>query len=246
MHRAATPRGQPSGGGAPTALSAASGLRLEAFRPEHVADRIARALASEQLGSADDLAALLRRDERARARFRRSVAVSHSGLFRDPEQFETLEQRVLPRLLEHTHRLRAWSAGCANGLELWSLAIVLNRLGVLDGASLLGSDLLEENLAVARAGVYDVLEISTALRARARWERRDLANDPSPSGRFDLVLCRNVAIYLEPAAKARLHRMLAGALAAGGVLMLGRSERLADPASLGLRLVEPQVYERPR
>src|SRR5438046_148923 len=82
--------------------------------------------------SADDLAALLRRDERARARFRRSVAVSHSGLFRDPEQFESLEQRVLPRLLEHTNRLRAWSAGCANGLELWSLAIVLNRLGVLE------------------------------------------------------------------------------------------------------------------
>jgi chemotaxis protein methyltransferase CheR len=246
MHRAATPRGQPSGAGAPTALSAASGLRLEAFRAEHVADRIERALAGEDLATADDLAALLRRDERARARFRRSVAVSHSGLFRDPEQFETLEQRVLPRLLEHASRLRTWSAGCANGLELWSLAIVLNRLGVLDDAYLLGSDLLEENLAVARAGVYDVVEISPALRGRARWERRDLANEPPPSGRFDLVLCRNVAIYLEPAAKARLHRMLAGALAAGGVLMLGRSERLGDPASLGLRRVEPHVYERPR
>jgi chemotaxis protein methyltransferase CheR len=246
MHRAATPRGQPSGAGAPTGLSAASGLRLEAFRAEHVADRIDRALAGEQLASADDLAALLRRDERARGRFRRSVAVSHSGLFRDPEQFETLEQRVLPRLLEHASRLRTWSAGCANGLELWSLAIVLSRLGVLDDAYLLGSDLLEENLAVARAGVYDVVEITPALRGRAHWERRDLANDPPPSGRFDLVLCRNVAIYLEPAAKARLHRMLAGALATGGVLMLGRSERLGDPASLGLRRVEPHVYERPR
>ena len=246
MHRAATPRGQGSGGGALTALSAASGLRLEAFREEHVADRIDRALAGERLATAGDLAALLRRDERARARFRRSVAVSHSGLFRDPEQFEALEQRVLPRLLEHTSRLRAWSAGCANGLELWSLAIVLNRLGVLDDAYLLGSDLLEENLAVARAGVYDVVEISPALRGRVRWDRRDLVHDPPPAGRFDLILCRNVAIYLEPGAKARLHRMLAGALGPGGVLMLGRSERLGDPAALGLRRIEPHVYERPR
>ena len=246
MHHAATPRGQGSGAGALTALSAASGLRLESFRPEHVDDRIDRALAGERLATVDELAALLRRDDRARARFRRSVAVSHSGLFRDPEQFEALEQRVLPRLLEHTTALRAWSAGCANGLELWSLAIVLNRIGVLDSARLLGTDLLEENLAAARAGVYDVVEISPALRGRARWERRDLVHDPPPPGRFDLVLCRNVAIYLEPAAKARLHRTLAEALAPGGVLMLGRSERLGDPASLGLRRVEPHVYDRPR
>jgi chemotaxis protein methyltransferase CheR len=141
--------------------------------------------------------------------------------------------------------LRAWSAGCANGLELWSLAIVLNRLGVLDAAFLLGSDLLEENLAVARRGVYDVVEISAPLRRRVRWERRDLAHDPAP-GRFDLILCRNVAIYLEPAAKARVHRLLAGALAPRGVVLLGRSERLTDPASLGLRRVEAHVYERPR
>ena len=246
MHRAATPRGGGSDAGALAALSAASGLRLESFRGAHVADRIGRALAGERLAGAEELAALLRRDERARSRFRRSVAVSHSGLFRDPDQFEALEQRVLPRLLEHTTRLRAWSAGCANGLELWSLAIVLNRLGVLDRAQLLGSDLLEENLAVARAGVYDVVEITPALRGRVRWERRDIVHDPAPPGRFDLVLCRNVAIYLEPAAKARLHRLLAGTLAPGGVLRLGRSERLGEPAALGLQRVEPHIYERPR
>ena len=187
-----------------------------------------------------------RRDRRARERFRRSVAVSHSGFFRDPEQFDALEHRILPRLLEHASPLRAWSAGCANGLELWSLAVVLNRLGVLDGAHLLGSDLLEENLAIARAGTYDVVDIAPALRTRARWERRDLARDEAPAGRFDLILCRNVAIYFEPGAKGRLHAMLSGALAPGGVLMLGRSERLGDPQSLGLRRIEPHVYERPR
>ena len=230
----------------PAPLSAASGLRLEAFREEHVADRVDRALAAEGVETVDELVAVLRRDKRARERFRRSVAVSHSGFFRDPEQFDALEHRILPRLLEHTSRLRAWSAGCANGLELWSLAVVLNRLGVLDGAHLLGSDLLEENLARARAGTYDVVDIAPALRARARWERRDLARDEAPAGRFDLILCRNVAIYFEPGAKGRLHVMLAGALAPGGVLMLGRSERLADPATLGLRRIEPHVYERPR
>jgi chemotaxis protein methyltransferase CheR len=246
MHRAATPRGPGLDAGDLAALSAASGLRLQAFRAEHVQDRIDRALAAERVGSRAELAAVLRRDARARDRFRRSVAVSHSGFFRDPEQFDALELRVLPRLLEHSTRLRAWSAGCANGLELWSLGILLSRLGVLDSAQLLGSDLLEENVAIARAGTYDVVEITPALRRRARWEQRDLVHDPPPGGRFDLIMCRNVAIYLEPGAKTRLHRTLAGALAPGGVLMLGRSERLGDPAAIGLRRVEPHVYERPR
>jgi chemotaxis protein methyltransferase CheR len=240
MERAATPRGQGLAASTWAELSTASGLPLQTFRPEHVAERI------ERVASATELAGLIRRDTRARERFRRAVAVSHSGFFRDPEQFAVLEARVLPRMLEHAGRVRAWSAGCANGLELWSLAVVLTRLGVLDGGDLLGSDLLEENVAVARAGVHDAVEVAPALRSRVRWERRDLVNDPPPSGRFDLVLCRNVAIYLEPGAKARLHRMLAGALAAGGVLVLGRSERLSDPAALGLRRIERHIYERSR
>jgi chemotaxis protein methyltransferase CheR len=246
MHRAATPRGPGLDAGDLAALSAASGLRLQAFRAEHVQDRIDRALAAERVSSRAELAGVLRRDVRARDRFRRSVAVSHSGFFRDPEQFDALELRILPRLLEHSTRLRAWSAGCANGLELWSLGILLSRLGALDSAQLLGSDLLEENVAIARAGTYDVVEITPALRRRARWEQRDLVHDPPPGGRFDLIMCRNVAIYLEPGAKTRLHRTLAGALASGGVLMLGRSERLGDPAAIGLRRLEPHVYERPR
>ncbi|MEA2249540.1 MAG: chemotaxis protein methyltransferase CheR [Solirubrobacteraceae bacterium] len=249
MDRATTPRpARPAAGtlGTLGALSAASGLALETFRAEHVADRIERALAAEGLKRQADLAGRLGGDEQARARFRRSVAVSHSGFFRDPDQFEALEQRVLPRLLEHVARLRVWSAGCATGLELLSLAVVLDRLGALEHAHLLGSDLLEENVQVARAGADAVTEITPAIRAKPRWERRDLVGEPPPGGHWDLVLCRNVAIYLQPEAKARLHRNLADALARGGVLMIGRSERLSDPAALGLRRLEPHVYERLR
>ena len=113
-------------------------------------------------------------------------------MFRDPEQFELLEEALLPRLLGGGRRLSVWSAGCADGTELYTLGIVLERLGVLDRSLLLGSDLLEENLVLARAGDYP----AGAVRARVRWERRDLAADGPPPGRWRLVLCRNVAIYL--------------------------------------------------
>src|SRR5262245_23785602 len=224
-------------------LARACGLPLGHFRPEHVAEQVARARARGNAAGVGQLARQLSRDPRARARFRRSVAISHSAFFRDPEQFRLLERVLLPRLLEDGRRLTAWSAGCADGSELYTLGIVLERMGALDRSLLLGSDLLDENIAIARAGLYQEQDIPVAVRARVRWERRDLVADGPPAGRWRLVLCRNVAIYLAPEARRALYETLVSALTAGGVLMLGRSERLLDPGSLGLRPVAPHAYE---
>jgi chemotaxis protein methyltransferase CheR len=221
------------------ALERACGLPLESFRREHVCEQVERACRRERVDSSDALAHRLGCNGEARRRFRRSVAISHGALFRDPEQFELLETALLPRLLAGGARLSAWSAGCSDGAELHSLALLLDRMGALNRALLLGSDLLEENLALARAGDYP-----EALRARMRWEERDLSADGPPEGRWRLVLCRNVAIYLEPGARRRLYETLVASLSARGVLLLGRSERLIDPLAFGLRQVAPHAYER--
>jgi chemotaxis protein methyltransferase CheR len=226
-------------------LSRAAGIELEAYRREHIEERIAGALAREGASDRAALARLLRSDPAARTRFRRSVAVSFSGLFRDPAQFDLLERELLPPLLAGGRRLTVWSAGCSDGSELYSVALLLERLGALDRAVLLGSDLLEENLALARRGRYGDVEIGGELRRRARWERRDVVGEGAPPGPWRLVLCRNLAIYLAPEAKRSLHATLAGVLAPGGVLLLGRSERLIDPGSLGLERAGPHAYRRP-
>jgi chemotaxis protein methyltransferase CheR len=221
------------------ALARASALPLTSFRSEHVAQQVERACRREQVDSAAGLARALGRDSEALRRFRRSIAISHSSLFRDPEQFTLLEEVLLPRLLAGGTRLSAWSAGCSDGAELHTLGLVLSRMGVLDRTVLLGSDLLEENLALARAGDYPA-----EIRGRMRWERRDLAADGPPPGRWRLVLCRNVAIYLTEAARQALYATLSSALAIRGVLLLGRSERLIEPGSFGLRPAGPHAYER--
>jgi chemotaxis protein methyltransferase CheR len=223
----------------PSELEHVSGLPLGSFRSEHVAQQVQRACRREQVAGEEGLARLLRRDHEARRRFRRSVAISHGAMFRDPEQFALGEEVLLPRLLAGGKRLSAWSAGCADGAELHTLALLLSRAGALDRSVLLGSDLLEENLAVARAGEY-----ADDVRARLRWERRDLASDGPPPGRWRLILCRNVAIYLAPAARRRVYATLVSALGSRGVLVLGRSERLIDPGALGLRPAGPHAYER--
>ena len=223
-------------------LARAAGLALDAYRRDHVGERIRRALQREGVPDVRSLASLIARDQEARTRFRRSVAVSVSGLFRDPAQFDLLESTLLPQLIGGGRRITVWSAGCADGSELYSVAVLLQRLRVLECVQLLGSDLLEENLALARRGVYDGMSFSSSLRVHMRWEQRDLIREGATSGRWRLILCRNFAIYLAPAAKRALHEILAGALARGGFLLLGRSERISDPERIGLRRIAPHAY----
>jgi chemotaxis protein methyltransferase CheR len=222
-------------------LARAAGLALDEYRRDHVGERIRRALQREGVADVGSLASLVARDQEARTRFRRSVAVSVSGLFRDPAQFDLLEATLLPQLISGGRRISVWSAGCADGSELYSVAILLQRFGVLHRALLLGSDLLDENLAFARRGVYEGMSFST-LGAHMCWERRDLLRDGVTPGKWRLILCRNLAIYLAPEPKRALHERLAGALARGGVLLLGRSERISDPEQLGLRRTAPHAY----
>lgn len=226
------------------ALGRAARIDLASYRPEHVASRIERALERERVAGVEELARLLAADAEARSRFRRSVAVSVSGLFRDPHQFELLEHDLLPPLLAGGRRISVWSAGCADGSELHSVALLLARAGALDRALLLGSDVLEENLALARRGEYDGVVLPIELRRRLRWEQRDLVVDGPAPGRWRLVLCRNVAIYLTAEAKELLHRRLTEALAPGGVLLLGRSERIDRPERVELEPVGRSAYRR--
>jgi chemotaxis protein methyltransferase CheR len=225
-------------------LSLASGMDLFAYREEHVTERVSRALEREGIEEVDELVELLASDRDARNRFRHSVAMVVTGLFRDPEQFQLLERELLPLVIGTRRQLRVWSAGCADGSELYSVGIVLAQMGVLDSASFLGSDLLEENLVLAERGVYGDVQLPASLRVRMRWEQRDLLSDASPPGKWSLVLCRNLAIYLRADAKRRLHERLAGALAAGGVLLVGRSERISDPERIGLERLVPHAYRR--
>jgi chemotaxis protein methyltransferase CheR len=225
-------------------LSLASGLDLFAYREEHVTERVSRALEREGIEEVDELVDRLVSDDDARDRFRHSVAMVVTGLFRDPEQFQLLERELLPLVVGTRRQLRVWSAGCADGSELYSVGIVLAQMGILDSASLLGSDLLEENLVLAEQGVYGDVRLPASLRLRMRWEQRDLLRDSAPAGKWSVVLCRNLAIYLRADAKERLHERLAGSLAPSGVLLVGRSERIADPKRIGLEWVAPHAYRR--
>lgn len=222
------------------ALGTATGLDLTSFRQAHVGRTVARAVARLGLDDAADLAAAAGADPTLRSRLRRAIAVSTTGMFRDPEQFRLLD-RLLEEHGERAHPLRVWSIGASDGSELCSVALMLERREALAGATLLGSDLLPENVDRARRRSLERLEPDAL--AVVRFEQRDVTRG-APSGVWDVVLCRNVLIHLEPTAKrAMLDRAVAG-LAVGGLLLLGRSERLPRDERRGLADAGTNAYRR--
>jgi chemotaxis protein methyltransferase CheR len=221
-------------------LSLACGLALDGFRPAHVARCVERA--TRRVGAVDarELAARIAGDPELRRRFRRAVAVSTTKMFRDAEQFELLGS-LLQELGPVDGGLRLWSVGASDGSELCTAALVLRDAGRLSDARLLGSDLLPENIVLAEERVAE--RLTPAERAGVAFEVRD-ASASGPSGSWHVVLCRNVLIHLSPGARDRVLDRIAGALRPGGILILGRSERIPRPSERGLRIAGPNAYRR--
>ncbi|MGH2943007.1 MAG: CheR family methyltransferase, partial [Solirubrobacteraceae bacterium] len=88
------------------------------------------------------------------------------------------------------------------------------------------------------------LHVDPALRAVCRFETGDLLTMRPARRVYDLVLCRNTVIYFTPEVKDALHARLADSLVPGGYLMVGSTERVTQPARLGLESVHPFVYRR--
>lgn len=176
-----------------------------------------------------------------------AVTVQETRLFRIPAQCAALGA-LLPGLAERARAqgraLRLLSAGCASGEEAFTLAALARAAAPDVPAEVLGVDLCRPALARAESGrlepgLGDPLALvpagllpdfaggqpAPALRARARFRRANLHLGLGAAGEFDVVFCRNVLIYLTEEARAGLLARLCAALAPGGVLGLGPTDR---------------------
>jgi chemotaxis protein methyltransferase CheR len=195
-----------------------------------------------------------------------AVTVNDTWFCRDCEQFDALSQ-LLPSLLAARageKRLRIWSAGCASGQEAYSLAMLLDELGVAAqgwSIDLVATDLSAEAIARAEAGHYGGFEVqrglspdrlsrhfrpeagrflvASPLRRMIRFRRFNLLDSFGWLDGLDLVLCRNVLLYFDAATRQDVLARIAEAMAPHGLLLLGESEALdaADFRPQGARIL---------
>ncbi|HEX7090073.1 MAG TPA: protein-glutamate O-methyltransferase CheR [Longimicrobiales bacterium] len=251
-----------------------SGLRCDGYKEKCLRRRIAVRMRARGVHRYRDYAELLRADPAEYQRLLATLVINVSKFFRNPEVWAALRERVVRDLLALDARpVRIWSAGTAGGEEAYSVAIML--LEALGGAvsarrfsrrfAILGTDIDEESLEIARRAEYGELALSdTDEELRRRWfepgsryqlrpePRRlvefralDLMKDPFPQGQH-LILCRNVIIYFERGVQEELFVRFRDALVPGGYLVLGKVETLFGPAAAAFRQVaaRERIYQR--
>jgi chemotaxis protein methyltransferase CheR len=195
--------------------------------------------------------------------------------FRHKDQLALLSDRILPGLAEAnaaTRRLNVWSAGCSSGEEVYTVAILAHESGLFNGWSVrvLGHDLSHERIEHARQGCYfqgafrctderikrtyfqesgRVWQVREDIRRLCQFAPQNLLGGSHESffGRVDLILCRNVLIYLDEPARAQVIENLYERLVPGGYLLLGHSESLQfmdTPLEL-IGMVQDLAFKKP-
>jgi chemotaxis protein methyltransferase CheR len=234
-------------------LRSRTGLAFGPSRQQDLEAAILKTMAHAHVADADALIGHLATDAQLFELLIAGVTVAETYFFRDPAQFEALRRLILPdlqRRLPGGVGPRLWSAGCASGEEPYSLAILLEQEGLAEHAAVVGTDISHAALARARQAVYGAwslrgsdtsfiaqyferrgnrFRLHDRLRRRVAFRHLNLASDDYPSlagGTLgcDVILCRNVLIYLDESTVARVASRLLDALGDGGWLITGPSD----------------------
>ena len=240
-------------------LTATGGVDFSHYRPSTIKRRILRRMALRSCRSLADYLPTLNDGVGEAESLLKDVLINVTNFFRDQAVFAAITTAIFPELLKDrgsNSTIRIWVVGCSTGQEAYSLAIGL--IEFLDGRSVrpliqvFATDISEPSLATARAGIYpQTIESEvTPERLRRHFTRipegyrinksiRDLcvfakhdATAATPFSKIDLLSCRNMLIYLEPAMQARLMSIFHYALNLPGYMVLGNSETTGRSSEL--------------
>ncbi|MES1205764.1 MAG: CheR family methyltransferase, partial [Pseudomonadota bacterium] len=253
-------------------LRRATGIDFSNYKFPTLKRRIERRMALQRVSSLSDYLVRLDRAPAELEGLQEDLLIHVTSFFRDPECYPALENLVFPRLLER-HRddvpIRFWVPGCSTGEEVYSL--VMAFLEFLDGRSataslqIFGTDVSDKTVEVARSGTYPAsiaagisaqrlrrffskveggYRINKDVRDRCVFARQDVTRDP-PFSKLDLIVCRNLLIYLNQATQRRVLRLFHYALRFGGVMMLGASETIGSQTELFTPMAKRfQIYSK--
>ena len=195
---------------------------------------------------------LLRSDPDEQAALLDSLSINVTGFFRNPDVWNGIRD-VLKRLSATDESIHIWSAACADGRETYSLAMLAHADPRIDESNVfvLGTDISESALETARRGVYEqtqttnveeqlgflgnyfryvdkrgeTFHVREPIRRSVTFERHDLINDEPKSG-FDLVVCRNLFIYIDNGYKESMLETISNSLNTDGYLVIGKAETI--------------------
>lgn len=257
-------------------LKRSRGLDISGYSSTFVLRSLRKRVGRSRATDLPDYLRLLRSSEEETTEFIGALSINVTDFFRDAGAFEALSEKVIRPVIKSKVGtggiVRIWSAGCATGQELYTLAMCLEqelkRTGNMENiiGTVTGGDLSKSAIAFARKGVYtkeqvknvppqllleyfnekdEKYEVGDRLRRRVRFVNEDLLSEPV-SRFFDIVVCRNVLIYFSRAMHDQVVMNLHKSLRPNGYLMLGRTESLLGSPRLHYELMdaENRIFRR--
>jgi len=231
------------------------GLDFTCYEPQSLKRRITRVLHILKCGSIHELWARMLKDKSLLSTFMDELSVGLTSMFREPHVWSRL------RSIFHSYgydKISIWNAGCSTGEEVYTLAIVLKEMNLLDNANILATDMNQTALSVARSGIYhkikmveyerkykeynkfsdfskfyDVedenhIKMKNELIKNVRFNYHNLITDAF-IGKYDFIFCRNVMIYFDYNMKDILLKKFYEQLKPGGYLVIGFYDSILPP-----------------
>jgi two-component system CheB/CheR fusion protein len=237
-----------------------TGHRFEHYKKGVVGRRIRRRMFLRGVSSADDYMHILSDKESEAVSLASDLMIGVTSFFRDPLAWKALKIGVIRKLAaqEEDSPVRVWCPACATGEEAYSIAMMLQAefdlAGMRRDVQVFATDVSEQALEKAREGKYpgsiaadlppDYMKtfftcsedglsvtISKQIRESVVFAKHDLLTDP-PFSKLDLIICRNLLIYLEPLAQEKCLALFHYALKEGGYLFLGNAESVGRNKAL--------------
>jgi two-component system CheB/CheR fusion protein len=240
-------------------LRTASGVDFRQYKTPTILRRLQRRMALQKLTQIRQYLKYLQETPAEVQRLYQDLLIHVTRFFREPESFEALVTRVFPELLASRRGdspIRVWVCGCATGEEAYSVAIaLLEFMSAQDRAvpiQIFATDVSENAIEHARHGTYlegiaadlsperlrrfftrvdGSYRVSKLVRDLCVFARQDLTRDP-PFSKLDLILCRNVLIYMTSPLQRKLMALFHYALKPTGYLMLGHAETIGTHSDL--------------
>ncbi|MBB5147680.1 MULTISPECIES: CheR family methyltransferase [Ureibacillus] len=192
------------------------------------------------------------------------MTINVSEFYRNGKRWEVLQHKIFPKLLEKNNRLKIWSAACSTGEEPYTISMVLSNHVPLSYIKVLATDIDENCLQKAKLGIYpdrSLAEVPPAIKAKyfieegqfyrvkdeikntVTFKKHNLLSDPYEKN-FDLIVCRNVMIYFTEEAKDHIYKEFSNSLRPGGILFVGSTEQIFNPARYGFEVEDTFFYRK--
>ncbi|MCX6076735.1 MAG: hypothetical protein NTW78_07595 [Campylobacterales bacterium] len=227
------------------------GYDFRLYQRDMIQRRVKLFMIKHEIKDIKDAVALILFNKTAFKVFFLELSINVTEFFRKPSSFAHIIQ-LLKKHYKKAHNIKVWSAGCSSGEEVYSLAILLQSLGMLQKTIIYATDFNSVVLEEAKNGIYsndsyelalsnfeqiglddrlgkyitkneNYITIDEKIREKTLFFQHNLATDSS-FNEFDIIICSNVIIYFDDNLQKRVFNLFYESLKFGGYLILGQSE----------------------